>query len=741
MATYREKCVGALDNSKDVFPGVSVAMNKRSFLIFFASIQIAFIGTIIINLQNFGFSFLQTIMGVPYVLLFPGYLIAINLNLQRVGVVKLCLYSFALSLSIIMALGFILNTLLPTLGIAPFSSLIMTVSIILLTVLLGIISLKRINFLECPRVALDLKSTINPYVLAAILLLFISITGSSAVNYFNIFIGRWIFYFVFAIFVFLVLFAKRVSVNQRATIIFLISLSLLYQTIFLSSFLFGQDIHLEDYIMQNVLNSGIWITSIPINVNAMLSITVLGPYLSSIPNITSTSALMFVYPIIFSLVPVCLYFVWMGQTNEKIAYIAVIFFVSLFIFYGEMLQLARQEIAELFFAVFLLALFDSKLEKLTKKMLLIIFFLSVIVSHYGTAYIAIGFLIGSLAVNWFIEYIPELRKYMSTSKIGTNSIAFSSPKKTVEYTGTLVLLFLVFAIGWYAYNSSATNLDSIGTFFNNLISSIMDETVNTAPQGMAIVTINIDFLHTITKALQLLFQLLIMIGFLLVVIGKSKWKFHSTYLAISSMALLVLGFSLFLPYFASAFNTTRIYQISLILLAPFFAVAILGLFDGYSKIITKLKPAKRRTTGVNFIIGILLVCFILMNSGTVYELLNDNPTPIRESTSVDTLYFNNMEILGARWICQERVNYTMYADDYRRYLIGNFDWIHSQSLSQGYPNRNSSYIFLGYYNLINDEVLVTNGSGALTSNSYVKISHSFEMRNVIYRSNGAEVYL
>ena len=118
--------------------------------------------------------------------------------------------------------------------------------------------------------------------------------------------------------------------------------------------------------------------------------------------------------------------------TKKIAFLSTFFFMSFFTFYKEMLGLARQMIAELYFVLLMLLLFDKKIDLIKKRILLMIFSLALIFSHYSTSYIYIFYVF----FTWFFSLLMKNK----------NSIL----------SGTYVALLFTAAFSWYIYVSASS---------------------------------------------------------------------------------------------------------------------------------------------------------------------------------------------------------------------------------------------------------------------------------------------
>lgn len=174
-------------------------------------------------------------------------------------------------------------------------------------------------------------------------------------------------------------------------------------------YIWGWDTHHEYYLSNLVIANPLWNSTIPYAVNTMLSIVMFAPIVSSICNMSLTWVFKIIYPLLFSLVPLGLYRVFQKQIDDKIAFLSCFFFVSLFMFYTEMLQLARQQIAELFFVLLILLMIDKNMDKTKRAFLSIVFGVSLVVSHYGLSYIYMFCLISAWLILIFMDS-PQQRK-------------------------------------------------------------------------------------------------------------------------------------------------------------------------------------------------------------------------------------------------------------------------------------------------------------------------------------------
>ena len=178
-----------------------------------------------------------------------------------------------------------------------------------------------------------------------IVLPFLSIIGTFLMNYYNQnFLSLLLVILILLIVIYISL-KSSIPNYLYYLAIFSISISLLYNTTLISNYMWGGDIQFEYYLANLVLNNSFWNQTNPIGVNGMLSIVMLAPIFSKVLNMNLIWVFKIVYPTIFSLLPVGLFCIYKKQFDNKTAFLSTFFFMAFVVFYVEMMQLARQQIA------------------------------------------------------------------------------------------------------------------------------------------------------------------------------------------------------------------------------------------------------------------------------------------------------------------------------------------------------------------------------------------------------------
>ncbi|MGB9980295.1 DUF2206 domain-containing protein [Methanobacterium sp.] len=441
---------------------------------------------------------------------------------------------------------------------------------------------------------------------------------------------------------------NKIPEKYYPLVIFSIAISLLFHTSLISNYIWGWDIHYEYHYAELVLNNLFWNPQFDNPTNSVLSIVMLAPIFSIISSIDLTWVFKIIYPFLFSFLPVGLYVLFQNQTKDnKVSFLACFLFMAIFTFFGEMLSLARQEVAELFLILLMLSFFSKE----NKPVLIIIFGMALTVSHYALSYIYMFILAGVwilliITSNTTIKGFIGRFKYLKT-KLSKN-ISFELDKK---FTLNFVLLFIVFSITWYIYVSGYFTFETLIRTISHIVSNISTDFLNRdTSQGLQIITTNMDSpIREITKYLYFVTQFLIIIGFIGLIFSKYKSKFDIKFIIFSFFNILICIGAIVLPYFAGSFNTSRLYFLSLIFLAPFCILGSIIVFGFFNNIIKVLKDKKHENSLK--IISIFLVIFFLFNTGFIVEFTNDYPSSFAFSEDAYSNFFEqDSDLASAQWM-------------------------------------------------------------------------------------------
>jgi uncharacterized membrane protein len=659
--------------------------------------------------------------GLLYILIAPGIAILALLRVGPMSLVKRCLYAVGLSVTFVIFVGLAANFLLPLLGVSkPIRFLPMSVTLGGATALMYSAAILRsvggapaARRSESPtpqtHFAPGLFLLILPPIISVLGALLLSETGDNRVALLAI--------LLIAVVPILISFDRLLLREHYPIALFSVSVALLLHRTLASAHLTGWDIQIEYYYQRLVISEGVWNPLLPSNANAMLSTAILGPVFSIVLYLDLVFVAKLVYPILFSGVPVALFYVFRNRIGEKPAFLAAFFFVSTFVFFTELTQLLRQQIAELFFTLSILVMFDRSMDASVRRMLVVLFGLGIAVSHYGLTYIYLFY--GAFAILFGLAFRRKLRdggKASVTRESESTRVDRLASRFIRSRIGRVVpdrlsaaflTLLLVFSFTWYTYTSDAqpfiSLIHSLSYVYNGLGElfnpATRDPTILwtlglTSPIGDSIVRQAYLWVQRISQGL-------IALGVAdLVRRGVRARAFDTFDLMVISSAVLI-GASILIPYFAASLNMSRIYHISLMFLSPSLVV---GGFIVHKTLVQRTRRTKKvfssRRKAIPLLMVALLLPYFLLNTGFVFEITGSPHNEISLNAGVDYPRFNQQEVQAATWL---RVvapkSAGIFGDDYGRLLLNGFVygrvgivWADSSALSA------DSFVFLRCWN-------------------------------------------
>lgn len=760
-------------------------------------VQFLIIAVAGLNLNGFNIPIISQLIGFIYITFIPGYLILRILKIHQIGSIKSLLYAAGLSTASIMFIGFILNILGSLIGISkPISLVPLIVTMALYVVILSVISYFRDkDFSNSSQINIDILS--SPVVLFLCLIPFLAIFGSYLMTFYNNNLISMLLIVLIAFITLLTVFNK-IPEKLYPFAIWIISISLLYDSSLVSTYIWGWDIQNEFFLANMVINNSYWNFNFPDSYNAMLSVVMLSPIYSIITNMDLIQVFKIIYPLLFSFVPLGLYKVFKSQTNPKIAFLACFLFVSFYTFFIEMLALAREMIAEVFLILILLVIFTDKIKN-NSRILFIIFGFGLVVSHYSLTYFSLFALISGfilLAIfyifKWFIKANSDDYSFKFQKLLNPRINIF------------LVLLIVVFMYFWYSTISAGLALKGLT---DTVILIITDISQNIAGLAVTLGIFNFyllllgvflilivsvlvilwfrknkikehsnfydfnKFMHPIMKLKRknLIFaviSVIILITFVFLVGKPQTWivgvlrylnfvavfftivgllltflhivqnKFKKEYYALSIISILVLLTGIFVPAFENSFNITRIFQMTFVFLSPFCVIGGVILFKSIIKALN-IDIANERPLKI---FSIFLILFLLFNAG-FFSVLSNQSIPMHLSKDSDYYpSFNIPETTAAMWLHNESTGPQIFADSYGIFVFYKYYTPLEINVISKYNENISSYIFLRKLNEGNKLLVGFNKGQRDRSRVYEDMSKIINSKYRIYDNGDAKVY-
>jgi uncharacterized membrane protein len=673
-----------------------------------------------------------------------------------------------------MFIGAIINFVVPLLGVnKPISSTTVIIALFISTIILTTAAQLRIgpdtsSRLSAAKHKLDFK-TLNEFLLFIILPI-ISILGALLVNAQNNNTVLLIMLPAIILIPVLIGFNKIIPKSMLPVAVISIALALLLHQTLISQYLTGWDIHEEYYYQGLVIANGHWQWSIPANINGMLSITLLCPIYSFVLKIDGLWVLKVIYPILFALVPLTLFEVYKPYWGAKRAFVAAFIFMSVSAFFTDMLSLGRQEIAEIFLSLLLLLLIDKKLKQISKSALALFFMTSLVVSHYGLTYLTIALfgtawlllLFSKTAI--FRKMYPGLFRKRIHADLNTETKSSKAGFKPNIVIWYLLLYLIAFTLIWYIFISSGTSFNSLVGIWNTLYSKLVDFTSLNAREPLIGTALGLDWrqvsaLGKIFRLLQYCIELSIVLSLATMICTRrlTTRKFEYQLLAIASGLLLMV--SIVVPYLSAYLNATRIFQISLIFLAPFCVLGLEYLFNIMVRTVKLISPNfAQYLLGSAFrylFILIILVPYFLFNTGFVFEITKTPYSSGQIPTSMalsgyreDFTNYNYDEAQAAEWLVQNsNPQLSIYGDIYSQLLLEDYLYARVDLLPTDVTLiASANYVYLRPWNIEKNEmILPTRTNVNIQTNNEINLNNvpglnqTLNSKNLVYNSGNVQI--
>ena len=710
---------------------------------------------------------LSGLYSLGFLLFIPGLMTVIAMKLKNIDVEEKILVTVGVSLSFLMFGGLLLNILYPIFGAPTPLSKLALLSLVDIYVLITSLlisrryttfnfSIKRTPFRFIVVSLIPLVLVLQAYIGASVL----NNMGSNSVAL--SLLGEIGIYFFC-----LTYFRKKVPAWLIPWSIFWISYALILMSSLRSSYVIGSDISEEFKAAQIVLSQGYWkFIDYRSIYNACLSITILPAEISKLSGISLGTIFKVVMPLIASAVPLTIYITF-KRYSKFAAMLGSLFFISFPAFFVTLSQHSRQAVALYFFALCIM-LFFIKISSRQKKILFILFALSMVVSHYSVAYLAV--------VIFGIAYLLEkFRKELLGKKL---QLSGASP-----LTGASLLVVFLFSFLWYSQvtlNSSTLNdflSKSVKNIGNSLSSdnkadraTIFDQfnvTYNTDPQqdlnqaassappvagnlagpssdqevsyaAPSSVTgslsgIYFQSVYYFGEVLKRVLQLFIPLGVVFLYIRMRGKPYVDQYIWLSLGAAIAVVAVLVVPYASIYYSFERAYIQSNIVLAPLSVLGAIGLLS-----IINRKFAHTLTI-VMFILYYLYysgLTSVLVGSSSPYTSLYN------AGESYGSQYVFSSEVDAARWISMQwEPQDQLLADDGNSSKVlayaGSITQVQSKLIIPSQINK-TSYVFSGASNN-------TSGIGYVSAKGGI-VGYTFptyflaQNKNTVYNNGSVKIY-
>ena len=438
------------------------------------------------SLNNNHIPIFNDIITLLYLALVPGAIILRVLRLHRLGNTFTTLLSVGLSILSVILVGLFMNQIYPLVGITrPIETIPLLVTLTVFNLILLFIAYKRDRnayYVSSSKLSMELLTS-NQFIILCIMPL-VAIIGAYVLQYYE----SNIIQILLLIFICLIVLAMAWGYLKKEyyhIAIFAIAISILYYSVLISNHIWGYDIFFEYQFATYVIKNGIWDYTWPHAYNAMLSVVMYAPIYNKLSGMTLTWILKFIYPFLFSLISIGLYKIFKQHTGGKLAFLAAFFFIAYNGFsYGWMVQMARQQIAEIFLVLLVWLMIDRKIPQKTRKLLYLLFGVGLIVSHYSVTYLFMFMLLATiLTLSILSSNVGNIINRV-LFKFGVEKKYFGENFKLKDQTISLPLslFFIGFIIVYYSLTADgkpiASLFDALRIVSTNVNSLILTKSIN-----------------------------------------------------------------------------------------------------------------------------------------------------------------------------------------------------------------------------------------------------------------------
>jgi uncharacterized membrane protein len=304
------------------------------------------------------------------------------------------------------------------------------------------------------------------------------------------------------------------------------------------------------------------------------------------------------------------------------------------------------------------------------------------------------------------------------------------------------------------YVSSSSAFNTIVSIGDHITSSISTDFLNPeAAEGLELMTAQVapGLLHEVNMVIIYLNQIFIVIGGIVLLLKYRELKFEREYTAFSMINLAILFAGVSVPFFASSLNMTRVYQITLIFLAPFCVIGGITVLRAMSRIVRVAWTNESVRSSLK-VLSVYFVIFMLYQTGFVWEITDDNPGSIslsQDKLSVFCRLIHEQEMTGAEWLAVHRDNLiSVYADrtTHADVALWAYGFIPRGQVIRvtGEPTRvkENSYVYLSYVNIVWDALFIPVSRKymlcSMHNSTYFQLVHN--NKNKIY-DNGGNIYV
>ena len=594
---------------------------------------------------------------IPFLLftIVPGFLILNILKQNRIEFILKSLLSIGLSLSLLMIIGLLLNSLYPFLS-KPLSLVPLLSTLNIVFIVLVLFAFKRnkdnLNTSSIFNINFKLGNKLLSPIIFSLLFPFMAILGTFVMNTSQNNIILLTMLFLIPIYIVVITYLKdRVHPVTYMVSLYMIGLSLILMHSLTSTHLIGRDVFQEFSCFQLTLANFQWdINNFYNPYNACISITILPTIYAVLTNLNGEYVFKLLFALIGSILPLMVYKIATKYLVKKYAFFAALLFIFQ-VFFIDIVGAVRQEVAILFFFMAVIVLFDcfgdKKFENSwLKKSLFMVFVFSMIISHYATSYVAFGILVPVLLLP-FLKTLYKERKFN-----------FKNFDVIIIYLAFIILWFVLYAkvqflagseviASTVAATASGTGNGTEG-FINGregTVLSVLGIGIRSIPNLQAVIANDLIFLTIGIGLITVLMKFRKRLQGKTVILYKEIRSLDTKLLLAVLLSITLLAAFIILPSVSFFYGSDRLFFQLLIFTAPVFIIGAIKIAEILNRVIKKpdLKVV---------VILVLLISLFLCSTHLQYHFMGIPYSSEYDSSGITRgeAFIYDGEIATAQWL-------------------------------------------------------------------------------------------
>ena len=682
---------------------------------------------------------LRQILGFIFLTFVPGWLILYILKLNKLGMTEKFVLSVGLSIAFTIFAGLLINMIYPLFGYPmPLTTNSLLISFGIITLILAVIAYFRNKDITFVNISIfQLNNTEKIYLLLPAIFPLLAVLGMRIMNVYGNNIMLMVLLSLIPVYIiFMAIMHNKVPDRVYAPIIFCVSISFLLMFAFVSNYIYGSDSHSEFFLFGLTMANGHWQVFQNSPLDSSLSISILPTVYQSFMNMNTEYLFKFIYVLPFSMTPLVIFIFSKKYLSNIYAFLSSIFLMAQYAFLSQTMAY-RNYLAILFFGLSIMIIFHNQLSIANKRLLFIIFSVSVIMSHYSTAYIYFFLLLFTWIGCSLIYRITLFRKNPYFLQVGNprNLSRDTFNRNSIPINAVMLIFIILFF--WYGVATGAAFSSGVKFVGETVVhlqdmfnaemrtSQVYEALGSTLPASITPTASSaLTYLNFITSWLSVIF---IAIGVLSLFIRQKyikEWRMDIEFVILAFVCSTILAVSIILPYVLVGYSFGRMYYQCMVILSPFFVIG--------GTIMTRLMHIK---TKWSYLIILAVLIPLSMNTSGILPQYISRPVSIilNSPTKVnDPYYIYDSDFYGAQWI-EDYATLESITD-----YSGKLGLINPAMVGQLTQTENG-YIFLGYDNVVN-HIFLTNDNGNGETTSIVEIVNKFNNKNLIYCTNDSQIW-